>query len=253
MLKSLKVAVPVVALATCVVCGESQSYEQGRDLEFFNPLYGMPESDFAYSCVVDVKISAMKEEAFLATLDRITEDTGNGIMYSSPDKRDRVAYIVPVDCDEIETENAFSPHNYFDIVSNVTKTRAGEYPFLFRLADYNPQRKLVADLNNAAFAAELAFAQLSSEEEMQRQWGDFFCIQNANIKAQTQYGLPLTYIMVRDSSLLYIYNTYPVNSDLVYYLVERGFDECGVKFRFKVRKLNTVEMDELSINFVQHP
>jgi len=252
MLKFLKVLAPIITLLTCAACGGSSSHAQDSGLEFFNPFYGVPDSDFAQLCVIDVRIAPLPEEEFLASLDRIVESTDGGLMYSDMTRRDRVVYVAPVECDNLDTNDAFAPSNYFDKILSITKTRAAENPFIVKLSEYS-YYNLTADLDNAAFAAELAFPQPSSKSEARRKVHDLFCILNANVRAQLRYGLPLLHISLRDDSIHYIYNLYPTDSDLVDYLMNRGFDECGVKYRYKVRKLNNEESSELSTIFVEHP
>lgn len=248
--KLLKIAASILALATCAACGEApsgeaSSQEKAEILEFFNPFYSLPESALTQSCVIDVQVRAIGEERFLAALDRIAEETGNGIMYSDPTRRDRVLYVAPDDCDNLDKKDAYSPTKYFNRVSNSAKTRASEFPY-FVSSSRDGQITSAADLKNAAFAAELEFVDPSNKEEAQRQGTDHFCVINANLRMLSRYGLPLLLILARDNSILYVYNTQPVGEDLVHFLVERGLGECGVKYDFRVRRLNNTESNELS-------
>ncbi len=254
MFKLVKMAVPMLLLAVCGACDREISQEsreislESDDMEFFeffNPFYQIPESALDQLCVVDVKVGPMGEKEFIAKIDRISDDTGNGIMYSNPVTRDRVVYTAPVDCGKLKQKGAYSPTKYFDQVLSFKKTNASEHPYAASPSEF-VMKKFVADLKNAAVAAEFDFDRPASKGVGEKQITDLLCVSNANLRAQSRFGLPFTHIFAEDHSILYLYNTYSVDTELVQYLVESGLSECRAKYGFQIRALNNTELNYVS-------
>jgi len=247
MYESLKIAVLILLLAASSAC-DKEIPAQNEDLEFFdffNPFYLIPQSALNQSCVIDVKVDAMGEKEFIARIDRITNDTGNGIMYSNPLIRNRVAYLAPIKCGKLSQKGAYFPTKYFNQVFSYTKINASEHPYAVSSSEF-AMKKLMADLKNAAVAVEFDFDRPTSEEVGKKKITDIFCVASENMKMQSRFGLPFIYILVWDHSILYLYNTYSIDTELVQYLVESGLGECGVSYGFQIRALNTTELNYAS-------
>lgn len=260
MLRLLEIAVLAIVLGLCSAC-EKNTTTQKDDLEgaagideldlseLFNPFYLGPNLDQA--CLIDVQAAPMGEQEFNDTIDRIITETGNAIAYSNPVRRNRIVYGVSVNCDDFEPNGPYSPEQYFDQVLSFKTINAEEHPLIVESFDYT--KELVADLEDAAVAANFDFGPFVSEEVMDKQAADTTCVLNASLLAKQRYGLPFTFIHSWNDSILYVYNAQSIDEGLVPYLVESGLEECGAKYDYEIRPLRKEQARGLSKITVERP
>lgn len=247
---NILVLVFLFSLSACAAGQEDSIYDEVGFLNLFNSFYYVPEADLDNTCLVDVKLTGMGEEGFLATLDRIIEDTGNGILYSNLVRRDRVIYVVSVACNELGMEHRFSAQSFFGgNLEDFAHAHARGNSLITTSMELDFS-EIKVDLNRAAFSAELLFSQPLNNEEADKQSAALFCVLESSQKTYTDYSLPFVYIAVKDNSLVYIYNMYKEEPLLIRYLVEEGLEKCGVEYQFEVRALNEGELEEFSRTFV---
>lgn len=239
----LKVVSIILLSALVLACSprEQESVDKPhQNLDFFNPLYVLPEEFRDQSCIVDAVIGKMSEDAFIAALDRIIEETDAGIVYSDMARRDRVLYVAPVACDRLSGEEQYAAGAYFELVRHETHKSAVGDPFFMDVpeADWD---NLFADLDNAAFAVDVTLPEAEGEEESLAIFDKLFCVTNDSARLQKEYGLPMLQSSLHGDALMYIYNMAPADTGLVVWLVKHGLRECELDAPYRVRGLNEEE------------
>lgn len=256
----LKIIAPVIFLTLCSACDKQPVAQDVKPetpvdddrlnlFELFNPFYLDPDLD--QLCIIDTQFLPMEEQEFEDVIDRIAADIGIGVAYSNPVRRNRIVYGAPQSCDDFEQNGAYSPAQYFDHITSVSTTNANEHPHAVETFDYT--KELVADLENAAIAANFDLGPFVSKEVLDKQADEIVCVLNNSTLAKNRYGLPFTYIHIYDDAILYVYNAPSIDESLVPFLVERGLEECEANYAYEFRPLNDEQARNLKKITIKTP
>ncbi len=238
--------ISIIALLAVYSCNRTVDLQEAQldFFEFFNPIYKIPDSMILQSCVVDVNFEPVSEREFGYKVDQIVAETGAGILYSNPVARNKIIYVAPAQCDLLKAKGFF-PSNFFEKIIAFNTTDATDHPYVIRESDL-ASNIFQGDVADGTLAAYFEFKPPKTKEIAEQQVSDLSCVLNANANAKSHYGLPITYILMFEHSILYVFNSISYEESTVKFLIDDGQRSCGIHYDIELRKPTFSEQEYLS-------